>query len=111
MRYARKVYECPQSYNDKEGWHYTKSFKEAEEEMLNYIKNVMKVDFPYPENYYYQMVNTIAKEKGKPLTYIEKLEKSNRELKEAIKEQKEIIECLKKQIFDLTGCIVLEDLE
>ena len=39
MRYARKEYECPQSYNDKEGWHYTKSFKEAEEEMMDYIKS------------------------------------------------------------------------
>lgn len=109
MRYARKVYECPQSYNDKEGWHYTKSFKEAEEEMLDYIKNVMKVDFPYPDNYYYQMIKIIAKEKGRPLTYIEKLEKSNRELKKEIEKKNEFIKCLEKQIFDLTGCIVLDE--
>lgn len=109
MRYARKEYECPQSYNDKEGWHYTKSFKEAEEEMMDYIKNVMKVDFPYPENYYYQMVNTIAKEKGKPLTYIEKLEKSNRELKEEIKKQNEFIMYLQSEIFNLTGKVIVDD--
>lgn len=109
MRYTRKVYECPQSYNDKEGWHYTKSFKEAEEEMLDYIKNVMKVDFPYPENYYYQMVNTISKEKGKPLTYIEKLEKSNRELKEEIKKQNEFIMYLQSEIFNLTGKVIIDD--
>lgn len=109
MRYERKVYECPQSYNDKEGWHYAKSFKEAEEEMLDYIKNVMKVDFPYPDNYYYQMINTIAKEKGKPLTYIEKLEKSNRELKKEIEKQNEFILYLQNEIFNLTGDVIIDD--
>lgn len=99
------------SYNDQFGWHHKNSYKEAEEEMLDYIKNVMKVDFPYPDNYYYQMIDIISKEKGKPMSYKQKLEERHRLDKMIIQEQKEIIECLKKQIFDLTGCIVLEDLE
>lgn len=99
------------SYNDQFGWHYKSSYKEAEEEMLDYIKNVMKVDFPYPDNYYYQMIDIISKEKGKPMSYKQKLEERHRLDEMIIQEQKEIIECLKKQIFDLTGCIVLEDLE
>lgn len=99
------------SYNDQFGWHYKSSYKEAEEEMLDYIKNVMKVDFPYPDNYYYQMIDIISKEKGKPMSYKQKLEERHRLDEMIIQEQKEIIKCLKKQIFDLTGCIVLEDLE
>lgn len=98
------------SYNDQFGWHYKSSYKEAEEEMLDYIKNVMKVDFPYPDNYYYQMIDIISKEKGKPMSYKQKLEERHRLDEMIIQEQKEIIKCLKKQIFDLTGCIVLEDL-
>ena len=78
--------------------------------MLDYIKNVMKVDFPYPDNYYYQMIDIISKEKGKPMSYKQKLEERHRLDEMIIQEQKEIIKCLKKQIFDLTGCIVLEDL-
>lgn len=111
MRYVKKAYECPQSYSDQEGWHNVKSFRQAEEEMLDYIKNVMKMDFPYPDNYYYQMVKIISEKKGKPLTYIEKLEERNKLNNKIIQEQKKIIEDLKKQIFDLTGCVVLEDLE
>lgn len=99
------------SYNDQFGWHYKNSYKEAEEEMLDYIKNVMKVDFPYPDNYYYQMIDIISKEKGKPMNYKQKLEERHRLDEMIIQEQKEIIKCLKKQIFDLTGCIVLEDLD
>lgn len=99
------------SYNDQFGWHYKSSYKEAEEEMLDYIKNVMKVDFPYPDNYYYQMIDIISKEKGKPMSYKQKLEERHRLDEMIIQEQKEIIKCLKKQIFDLTGCIVLEDLD
>lgn len=99
------------SYNDQFGWHYKNSYKEAEEEMLDYIKNVMKVDFPYPDNYYYQMIDIISKEKGKPMSYKQKLEERHRLDEMIIQEQKEIIKCLKKQIFDLTGCIVLEDLD
>ena len=99
------------SYNDQFGWHYKNSYKEAEEEMLDYIKNVMKVDFPYPDNYYYQMIDIISKEKGKPMSYKQKLEERHRLDEMIIQEQKEIIMCLKKQIFDLTGCIVLEDLD
>lgn len=98
------------SYNDQFGWHYKSSYKEAEEEMLDYIKNVMKVDFSYPDNYYYQMIDIISKEKGKPMSYKQKLEERHRLDEMIIQEQKEIIKCLKKQIFDLTGCIVLEDL-
>lgn len=105
------------SYNDQFGWHYKSSYKEAEEEMLDYIKNVMKVDFPYPDNYYYQMIDIISKEKGKPMSYKQKLEERIELLEETeklyeiiVQEQKNIIENLKKQIFDLTGCIVLEDL-
>lgn len=99
------------SYNDQFGWHYKSSYKEAEEEMLDYIKNVMKADFPYPDNYYYQMIDIISKEKGKPMSYKQKLEERHRLDEMIIQEQKEIIKCLKKQIFDLTGCVVLEDLD
>lgn len=106
------------SYNDQYGWHYKNSYREAEKEMLDYIKNVMKADFPYPDNYYYQMIDIISKEKGKPMSYKQKLEERDRlnkilieQQREVIKAQKEIIEDLKKQIFDLTGCVVLDDLE